>query len=65
MWPAINVNSSGTRKEELLLKPDVLEKAQFFRRAIASLKPEDAAETVLARMGKTQTNEEFLRLLKL
>ncbi|MEM0965956.1 MAG: transcription termination factor Rho [Verrucomicrobiota bacterium] len=65
MWPAINVNSSGTRKEELLLKPEVLEKAQFFRRAIATLKPEDAAETVISRMGKTKTNEEFLRLLKL
>ncbi len=65
MWPAINVNASGTRKEELLLAPDILEKTQFFRRAIASLKPEDAAETVLSRMGKTKTNEEFLRLLNL
>jgi transcription termination factor Rho len=65
LWPAINVNASGTRKEELLLEPDVLEKARFFRRAIASLKPEDAAETVLGRMGKAKTNAEFLRLLNL
>ncbi len=65
LWPAINVNASGTRKEELLLAPEVLEKTSFFRRAIANLKPEDAAETVLARMGKTRTNEEFLRLLNL
>jgi len=65
MWPAINVNASGTRKEELLLDPDVLTKTQFFRRAIASQKPEDATETILARMGKTKTNDEFLRLLKL
>ena len=65
MWPAINVNASGTRKEELLLPPEVLTKTQFFRRAIASLKPEDAAETVLSRMGKTKDNQEFLRLLNL
>jgi len=65
MWPAINVNASGTRKEELLLAPDVLTKTQFFRRAIASQKPEDATETILARMGQTKTNDEFLRLLKL
>jgi transcription termination factor Rho len=65
MWPAINVNASGTRREELLLTPEVLEKTQFFRRAIASLKPEDAAETVLSRMGKTANNQEFLRLLNL
>jgi len=54
-----------TAKEELLLAPQVLEKTSFFRRAIANLKPEDAAETVLSRMGKTSTNEEFLRLLNL
>jgi len=64
LWPAINVNASGTRKEELLLPPEILNKSQFFRRAIASLKPEDAAETVLSRMGTTETNAEFLRLLK-
>tara|TARA_R100000027_G_scaffold42073_1_gene31402 strand:+ start:4502 stop:5638 length:1137 start_codon:yes stop_codon:yes gene_type:complete len=65
LWPAINVNASGTRREELLLEPDVLEKTQFFRRAMASLRPEDAAETILSRIGKTSTNREFLRLLNL
>lgn len=65
LWPAINVNASGTRREELLLEPDVLEKTQFFRRAMATLKPEDAAETILSRIGKTSNNREFLRLLSL
>lgn len=63
LWPAINVNASGTRKEELLLDPDTLEKARFFRRAIVNLKPDEAAETMLSRLGKTKTNAEFLRLL--
>jgi transcription termination factor Rho len=64
LWPAINVNASGTRKEELLLEPDVLDKAQIFRRALAPLKPDDAAETLITRMSKTSTNAELLRLLE-
>lgn len=63
IWPAINVTASGTRKEELLLAPDVLDKAHFFRRALASYKIEDAAETMIERMAQTKSNAEFLRLL--
>lgn len=64
LWPAINLASSGTRKEELLLEPDVLSKAHFFRRALATQKIEDAAELLITRMTKVATNEEFLRLIK-
>ncbi len=63
IWPAINVAQSGTRKEELLLDKDTLDKAHFFRRAIVNTKPDDAAETTISRLGKTKTNAEFLRLL--
>ncbi len=63
LWPAININSSGTRKEELLLPPKMLEKVAFFRRALAPMKPLDACETMLERLGKTKTNAEFLDLL--
>lgn len=63
LWPAININSSGTRKEELLLEPNVLEKVRFFRRALAPMKVEDACETLIERMSTTKTNAEFLRLL--
>lgn len=65
IWPAINVASSGTRKEELLLDPDTLDKASFFRRALASYKIEDAAETMIERMQQTKNNAEFLRLLNM
>ncbi|MGE9295236.1 MAG: transcription termination factor Rho, partial [Puniceicoccales bacterium] len=37
-WPAININASGTRKEELILDPDTLDKIGFFRRALADRK---------------------------
>ncbi|MEX2382094.1 MAG: transcription termination factor Rho [Opitutales bacterium] len=63
IWPAININASGTRREELLISPDKLDKIHFFRRALAPLKPEEAAETMISRLSTTETNEEFLRLL--
>lgn len=63
LWPAINVNASGTRKEELLLDDSTLEKVKFFRRALAPLKPIESAETLLSRMGTAPTNKAFLSLL--
>ncbi len=62
-WPAINLAASGTRKEELLLKEDVLKKSHFLRRALAPKKIEDATETLLGRMSQTKTNDEFLDLI--
>lgn len=63
LWPAIEINKSGTRREELLLEKDLLERVAFFRRALAPLKPEDAAETLITRMGSTENNKEFLNLI--
>ena len=63
LWPAINVAASGTRKEELLLPPDILPKCHFFRRALVGMKIEDATEAALTRLGKTKTNAEFFALL--
>jgi transcription termination factor Rho len=63
IWPAININASGTRREELLLPRDILAKVGFHRRALAPLKPDDATETLIERMEKTKTNQEFLALL--
>jgi len=63
LWPAININGSGTRKEELLLDEKTLEKVKFFRRALAPLKPIEAAETLLSRMGQAPSNMSFLKML--
>lgn len=60
LWPAIHFAASGTRKEELLLEPDTLKKVQFYRRAIAGMKPDDATETTLQRLASTASNQEFL-----
>lgn len=63
LWPAINLNASGTRKEELLLSGKYLEGAQFLRRALAGQKIEDAAEAMIDRFAQTKNNDEFLKLL--
>jgi transcription termination factor Rho len=63
IWPAMNIAASGTRREELLIDAKRLEGIHFFRRALVSLKVEDAAETAIARLNKTANNDEFLKLI--
>jgi transcription termination factor Rho len=63
LWPAINIASSGTRKEELLIDAKKLEGIHFFRRALVQQKIEEATETMITRLSKTKTNEEFLKLI--
>jgi len=63
LWPAINVAASGTRKEELLIDAKRLEGIHFFRRALVQQKIEEATETMIARLSKTKTNDEFLKLI--
>ena len=64
LWPAINLASSGTRKEEDLVDPLTLEKTSFLRRAMSPMKTIDAAETLIERMSKTSNNQEFLDLIQ-
>jgi transcription termination factor Rho len=64
IWPAVNVQSSGTRKEELLISdPKTLEGIHFFRRALVQQKIEEATDTMVTRLGKTKTNAEFIKLI--
>ena len=63
IWPAINLASSGTRREELLLSAKELEAAAFLRRAMAGSKTEDATETLISRMSQTKSNAEFLNII--
>ncbi len=63
IWPAINIAASGTRREELILPEVELKKSHFFRRALASTKIEDAAESAVERLSKTTTNEQFFKLI--
>jgi transcription termination factor Rho len=63
IWPAIDVNKSGTRKEEKLLAPSFLEKVYLLRRVLNKLQPVDAMPMLIDRLGQTETNEEFVNKL--
>ena len=63
LWPAINIQGSGTRKEEKLIEPKDLDSIHFFRRALVQQKIEEATETMISRLSKTKTNAEFLELI--
>ena len=60
IFPAIDTNRSGTRKEELLLSQETLNKVWVLRRVLSGLQTVEAAELLLDRMSKTRNNNEFL-----
>ncbi|HEX5346702.1 MAG TPA: transcription termination factor Rho [Pseudonocardiaceae bacterium] len=60
IFPAIDVNPSGTRKEELLLSPDELAIYHKLRRVLSGLESQQAIDLLLAQLRKTRTNIEFL-----
>jgi transcription termination factor Rho len=63
MFPAIDINRSGTRKEELLLDDTELKRIWMLRKALAAVPPDEAMELLLKRLGQTKSNEEFLTTL--
>ena len=65
VWPAIDINSSGTRKEDLLLGEDELRKVYVLRRVLSDMNPVEAMELLINRMSKTKTNHEFLNSMNL
>ncbi len=60
VWPAIDVNRSGTRKEELLMHPDEVERVRSLRRVLADMHPVEAMELLTSRLRRTKSNAEFL-----
>jgi transcription termination factor Rho len=59
-FPAMDINRSGTRKEELLLPREVLNRVIILRRLLAQLNPVEAMEFLLDKMSHTKTNSEFI-----
>ncbi len=60
IFPAINIEKTGTRKEELLYSPDEAEKIYSLRRAMQGVPMDEAMEMFIQRLEKTETNAEFL-----
>ncbi|MDD2639685.1 MAG: transcription termination factor Rho [Arcobacteraceae bacterium] len=59
VYPAFDIVKSGTRKEELLLSPDILQKTWILRNAISSMDEVEALKFLYSKMQKTKDNEEF------
>jgi transcription termination factor Rho len=63
VWPAIDINRSGTRREELLLSEDELKLSWILRRTLNDLGPVEAMELLVSRLKKFNSNEDFLKSL--
>lgn len=65
IYPAINIEASGTRKEDLILHPDELPRIWSVRKALNGMPSSEVMETVIKAMSKTKSNAEFLMNLKI
>lgn len=64
VFPAININRSGTRREELMMDPEELQKTWILRKFIHSMDEIEAVEFLLGRLQQTKTNNEFFDSMK-
>ncbi len=64
IYPAINLNKSGTRREELLIKPDLLQKIWVLRKFVHGMDETEAMEFILDKIRATKTNSEFFEMMK-
>jgi transcription termination factor Rho len=64
VYPSINVNRSGTRREELLLKPEILQKVWILRKLLYGMDEIEAMEFLLDKMKQTKTNAEFFDMMR-
>ncbi len=60
VFPAMDIQKSGTRKEELLLPKDELNRVWVLRKVLSPLSPVEAMELLLEKLNKTRSNGEFL-----
>jgi transcription termination factor Rho len=63
IWPAIDINRSGTRKEELLLSRQSLNQIWVLRKVLQPLGPAEAMQLLIDRLSKTSKNEDFLKAM--
>ncbi|CAG9181878.1 transcription termination factor Rho [Cupriavidus respiraculi] len=64
VYPSINLNKSGTRREELLIKPEILQKIWVLRKFISDMDEVQAMEFILDKMKATKNNAEFFDMMR-
>jgi transcription termination factor Rho len=65
IFPAIDIPQSGTRKEELLLAPEVLQRVHLLRRTLVQMNPVEAMEMLVKQLSKSPSNAAFLERIAL
>ena len=60
IYPAIDILASGTRREDLLIEKDMLQRIWILRKLLADMNPIEAMEFIKSRLGQSISNEEFL-----
>ena len=63
IWPAIDINQSGTRREEKLLPAETLHAVTMLRRTLAQMHHVDAMEQLTSKLAKFKSNQEFIELI--
>ena len=63
IFPAIDINRTGTRKEDLLLPEDVLNRVWILRKILAPMSPIDSMEFLLDKMRGTKSNKDFMNAM--
>ena len=65
IWPAVDVNRSGTRREELLMNEEELRMMWILRRVLSEMNSVEAMELLVSRLQRFPSNEEFLKSMTL
>jgi transcription termination factor Rho len=64
VFPAVDLTKSGTRREELLLSPEILQKTRILRQVIHNMDEIEAMEMMLKNMKATKNNSEFFDMMR-
>jgi transcription termination factor Rho len=64
LYPAINLNKTGTRREELLMKPETLQKVWVLRKFIHEMDEVESMEFIMDKIRATKNNDQFFDMMK-
>jgi transcription termination factor Rho len=64
IFPAINLNKSGTRREDLLMEKDELDAVWLMRRAMSNYGTQEVTEIIIDLMAKTRNNGDFIQIIR-
>ena len=64
IFPAISLNKSGTRREDLLMDQEELEAIWAMRRALSNSNPQEVTETIIENLAHTRNNKDFIQVIK-